>query len=152
MTTKRKRELGRIVGKAIGTLRECDDARAHDAVQALVGEDDRGVVELRRQDSAARQAGVPAHLEDVGEIAGEGEAQRRRHIVLAVIGQGEALVEAPAPEETRAFDVDHALRRRAPAQLRQRAIGHVGAEEDVILADAGAQQRRRGATDAQAEP
>ena len=31
MTTKRKRELGRIVGKAIGMLRECDDARAHDA-------------------------------------------------------------------------------------------------------------------------
>ena len=93
---------------------------------------------IRPRAGAARAA----HLEHVAEVGGELQAQRDRHLVPAVVAQPHALVEPVLPEQARALDVDDALRRRRPADRRQRPVGEVGGEEDVVLADGA----RRAAT------
>ena len=76
---QRQREFGGVRGESVGSLREGDDAGAHHAVQAFVGQRDSVVPDPRDEHPAPRRADVSTHFEDVGEIGREVEAQRRRH-------------------------------------------------------------------------
>ena len=149
---KYERQFSGILRQPIGQLRERDYAREHDAIETFIRKRHGRGAKLWRQHAAAALSHVPADLEYVGEICRKAEAQRGGHLPLAVVGEGELLVETALPKQARALDVDHPFRRQLPSKFGQWTIRHVGAKVHVVLAYAGTQQRGRLAADSEIEP
>ena len=84
---------------------------------------------------------VPANLEHVAEIRREFEMNGHHDFLARIVGEGDALVHAVLPQETRALDMHDALRCLPAVRSGQREIGEVGGEEDIVLRQRGAEQR-----------
>src|SRR5690554_3822511 len=93
----------------------------------------------RRQRLAAVGTGVAADFKHVLEVRGKVDTQRRGHLGITIVVQLQALVETLLPKKARALDVNDALGNGVASQGRQGTVGNVGSEEDVVLADGGAQ-------------
>ena len=137
-------ELRAGPGQAGGRLGEGQAAAPLHPVQTLVAEGDAAPVGGRGLDRAALGSGRAADLEDVGEIGREVERQRQQHVLHAVVDHADALEHPPLPQKAPTLDVQHARRSRASAHRRQRAVGGVAREEDVVLRDARTQLGRAG--------
>ena len=148
---ERQCEVGEARGEMGGSLAEGQGRGEHKAVQPLVAEHGRVVVDHSRQDAPARGARQAADLEHVAKIGGELQAQGQLRLRLAEIAQPQPLVEAILPDQPASFDMDHPLPGRLAANRGQRPIGEVGGEDDIVLADRAAQQLQRPPADAQSE-
>jgi len=83
-----------------------------------------------------------AHLEDVGEVRGEIQRQRQKHILDAMVDHADPLEHPAVPDEAAALDMQDPGRRRPSAHRRKGAVGRVAGEIDIVLADARTQPRR----------
>src|SRR5215471_15453055 len=95
---------------------------------------------------------MATHFENVGKIGSKPETHRCRDPARAVMRQGKAFIHPAFPEKSRTLDVDDTLGRHAAAKLWKRTIGNVGVEENIVLADTGAQERRCRTADREREP
>jgi leucyl aminopeptidase (aminopeptidase T) len=93
-----------------------------------------------------------AHLEDVGEVRRETERERHAHRAPAEVVQQDLLVNAILEQEPASGDVHDAARRRALAEVGQRAIREVRREVDIVVTHVRRQQRRLRSADAQDPP
>ena len=59
---------------------------------------------------AAARAAHAAHLEQIGEVAGEGERQLHVERAVAVVLEAQALIGGAAPQKKRAHDVQRVFR------------------------------------------
>jgi len=95
----------------------------------------------------------PAHLEQIGEIAVEGDRDLQRERPVTVVAHSKALIGRALPEEDRARDVQqiflqHDLRATGVVIVR---IGEVDREQRVVIAHVRAKQQRLPAIEAQFE-
>ena len=80
--------------------------------------------------------GASPHLEQVGEIAGEGEHQPDLEWTVAVVLDAQALVSRAAPEKQRSHDVQHVLGQHQLLVEIDIGIGQIDGENGVVVADA----------------
>ncbi len=137
-----EQEFGAVGAEPGGRLGEDDGAGAGDAVQPVITEHHRTACGLGWVHEASAAALAAAHLEHVVEIGAELEGQGGDGLALAVVGAADPLMQPAGPQEALALDVDHTLRRHRRAGGRELQVGAIGGEEDVVLGDRGAQQRR----------
>ena len=105
------------------------------AVEALVVQRDPAFANLGGRDAAAGAAHSP-HLEQVGEVAGEGERQPDLERTIAVVLDAQALVGGAAPEKKRSHDVQHVLGQHQLLIEIDVGIGQIDGENGVVVADA----------------
>ena len=112
------------------------------AVEPAIFEHDIGGAEQPAgADSPARTA-LAAHLEQIGKIIVEQQRQIETRRQVAVILQADALIGGAAPQEDRAYDVQHVLLQHEPAVAIDVGIGEVDGQRRIVVAQIGAEQQR----------
>ncbi len=122
--------------------------RSHDGVAAPIGEPYAVATDRDRQARTPLRPTVSLHFEDICEVGAEPQRDGEAGSVVAEVGQRQALIQAPRPEETRALEVNHPIRDRALAQCGQRAVREVRGEERAVLGDRRTEKRRTPVRDA----
>ena len=89
---------------------------------------------LRRHNPAALAVQSP-HLEQVGEVAGEGEREPDVERFLAVVLHAQALIDGAAPKKKRAHDVQDVLWQHERVIEIDVGVGQVDGENGVVVAD-----------------
>ena len=91
--------------------------------------------------NAALLAHVPLHFEYVGEIGSKPQFQRDFRVVLAEVRERQSLMQAAAPQEAAALDMNDASRQRQRSEGRQGPVREMCREHRVVLIDRCAEQR-----------
>ena len=144
-------EVRMVCEDARGRRRKGDRRSPHQAVQPLIVQADAVAGRLGVIGPAAFAARRSPHLEHVAEVGLEPQRQRDHGLAIAVVRQGQPLVHPVFPQQPRALDVDDALWRRLSFRRRQRKVGQIGREDDVVLAERSAEQRWRPVAEQQPE-
>src|SRR6185437_9378611 len=134
-------KFGVLRGYRYRLSRELHLSRTHQIVATTVGQAHCTAINGGRQILAAFPAYMSLHLEDIGEIGGEGELQRHLRIEVAEVRKPQPLEQSTLAQEPATFDMDDALRNRALTQGRQGQVRQVRREQGVVLADRRAQKR-----------
>ncbi len=92
-----------------------------------------------------------AHLEDVGEVAGEGEREREGDALRPVVGDGDALVQRALVQVDGARDMHRVLGKHDVLVGVDVGVGEVDLQVEVVVPDGGAEQQRLGAVDQELE-
>ena len=129
-----------------------DQRRALFIIESAIGEAQVSIPVNGWQLRAAPIARRPANLEDVGEVRVDVERQRQRDRLVSVVAEANALVPRVGPQKARPKQVhDIAQQDVLAVAHRHVGIGEIGPEQLVIGLDAGAEQQRTPAVQAQAE-
>ncbi len=123
---------------------------AHDVVEPVIAQH-RTVREQRPDDLATARAPMAADLEQIGEVGAEINLEDDALRTVSVGAYGQALVAGAVPQELGAVDVDQVLGQDEAVAGVEIGIGHVGAEQHVVVADRRAEQQRPLAVDAHLE-
>ena len=138
--------------EAGGRRLELDAGLAQPVVEAGVGEGHRVVLDCRRVQGAAARALGAAHLEDVGEVGGEGDREGEAAGLGVVVADRHPLEGAGVPEEAGAADVDEIPGDQPNSVgVGDLGVGEVADEHRVVVADGGAEQQRPVAVHRQVE-
>ena len=137
---ERENEIDVICADVRGFLRKTNRRAPKKAVKPTISEIDAVGVNLRREHFPSHGAADAAHLEHVAKICVESEFNRNLGVDLGEIGERNALEHLRIPDQARALDVNDALWHGPPPERRQWTIGKIRDEENVVVADRGAQQ------------
>lgn len=128
------------------------DARpALDPVQTPVAELDRVARSGRRQPLSASLAPEAPHLEDVGEVGVDPQAEGRLGVGHPEVRDLDDLVEAAGEQRQRPRDVQPAPRQDQVLALTQIGVGEVDGDDLGVAAHGGAQEQRPLAAEAELE-